>query len=335
MSLYLDILKKHWLPVCKSSELRKKPLNVKLLGEEIVLFRLKKGISAIRDRCPHRNVPLSRGRIIDDCIQCPYHGWKFDGLGICQEIPGSNPIEKCHPYQISAFIAEEKAGLIWIKLDSKSSYQIQIPEHTKNKAFNTQIWTDRIKGNLANALENFLDGTHTHYIHAGLLRSEKERKTITAEINPYLDRVEIIYKNESSQNGLISRIFEPERYESKARFMSPCIAELEYTDKNGVYFIVSAYLVPITESDLRVFTFMSHRNSVVPGLLKHLVIYPFFKIVLEQDKKILAIQQECIDRFNGESFIITKQDLIRPYIHRLLLGQEISSMPKSTILIYL
>jgi hypothetical protein len=99
--------------------------------------------------------------------------------------------------------------------------------------------------------------------------------------------------------------------------------------------MVSAYLVPATNTELKVFAIISHRNSLIPGFLKHAVIYPFFKTVLRQDKKILDMQQNCIDRFDGESFIITKQDLMRPYIQKLLSGQDISSMPKSSTLIYL
>lgn len=336
MNLYSEVLKKYWLPVCKSGALKKKPLHIKLLDEKIVLFRNGQNISALRDRCPHRNVPLSKGRIINNCIQCPYHGWKFDGLGICRETPGTNSNEPCQSYKIPAFKAQEEVGLIWVKLESTSVTDIlKPPAHALNKDFSTRIWRASIKGSLINTLENFLDGTHTHFVHSGLIRSEKNRKTITAEITPRSDRVEIIYKNESSQNGIISKFFEPERYESKASFTTPCIAELEYSDKNSAYFIVSAYLVPETNTELKVFAIISHRNSFIPGFLKHAVIYPFFKTVLRQDKQILDMQQNCIDRFGGESFIVTKQDLIRPYIQKLLSGQDISSMQKSSTLIYL
>jgi hypothetical protein len=99
--------------------------------------------------------------------------------------------------------------------------------------------------------------------------------------------------------------------------------------------MVSAYLVPETETELKVFAIISHRNSFIPGILKHAVIYPFFRTVLRQDKKILDIQQDCIDRFGGESFIVTKQDLMRPYIHKLLSGEDILPIPKSSTLIYL
>lgn len=336
MNLHSEVLRKNWLPVCKSCELKKKPLHIKLLDEEIVLFRNDDNISALRDRCPHRNVPLSEGLIISNCIQCPYHGWKFDGLGICRETPGANPMEPCQSYKIPAFKAQEEAGLIWVRLDSTSVTDVlKPPVHALSKDFSTRIWSTSVKGSLINALENFLDGTHTHFVHSGLVRSEKDRKTITAEITPHAERVEIIYKNESSQNGIISKLFEPERYESKASFIAPCIAELEYTNKNGAYFMVTAYLVPETNTEIKVFAIISHRNSLIPGFLKHMVINPFFRTVLRQDKKILGIQQDCIDRFGGENFIVTKQDLMRPYIHKLLSGEDISHIPKSSTLIYL
>jgi phenylpropionate dioxygenase-like ring-hydroxylating dioxygenase large terminal subunit len=52
MNLYSEVLNKNWLPVCKSCELKKNPLHIKLLDEEIVLFRNGQNVSALRDRCP-------------------------------------------------------------------------------------------------------------------------------------------------------------------------------------------------------------------------------------------------------------------------------------------
>ena len=336
MSEYFDRLKSQWLPVCKSSTLKKKPRHVQVLGEDVVVFRVEDSLSALSDRCPHRNVPLSAGRVVRDCIQCPYHGWRFDRTGACQEIPGTNPAEACRPYKVPSFDVTEKAGLIWVRMKSNDdSSELRLSDHIVSKAYSSQIWSDEINANLINAVENFLDGTHTHFVHSGLVRSEQKRKEIIADITPLSDRVEIIYKNEGKQNGVISKWFEPERNESKASFIKPCLAELTYSDKKGIYFAVSAYLVPESDTRLKVFAFLSHRKNFIPSFIKHLVVYPFFKAVLLQDKRILKMQQACVDRFGKERFIVTELDVMRPYVHRLLLGEDIQASPRVEKTIYL
>ena len=57
------------------------PLGVRLLGERWMLARLGGELVAMRDRCPHRLVPLSAGRIVGDQVECAYHGYRFDATG--------------------------------------------------------------------------------------------------------------------------------------------------------------------------------------------------------------------------------------------------------------
>jgi phenylpropionate dioxygenase-like ring-hydroxylating dioxygenase large terminal subunit len=82
-------IKGSWFIVARSRELRRKPLATLLFGTPIVLFRDASGrAGALLDRCPHRNVPLSLGRVAGDgTLQCPYHGWRFDTEGACTFVP--------------------------------------------------------------------------------------------------------------------------------------------------------------------------------------------------------------------------------------------------------
>ena len=68
-----------WHPIAASAEVKDDPVRVKLLGEELVLFRTPTGkLGLVQERCPHRCASLSCGMIEDDGIRCSYHGWKFD-----------------------------------------------------------------------------------------------------------------------------------------------------------------------------------------------------------------------------------------------------------------
>ena len=83
--------KKNWYPIAFEKYTNKKELSkISLLNEELVIWWDKYNVkwNTIIDKCPHRLVPLSEGRINEKGdIECPYHGWSFDGKGICTDIP--------------------------------------------------------------------------------------------------------------------------------------------------------------------------------------------------------------------------------------------------------
>ena len=69
------------------------PFRRMILGEPVVLFRDSDGrAAALEDRCRHRHLPLSLGRVVGDTVQCGYHGLQFDIAGDCVGIPGQSAI---------------------------------------------------------------------------------------------------------------------------------------------------------------------------------------------------------------------------------------------------
>src|SRR5262249_11700596 len=82
-------LAEHWYVACTEAEVKRaKPLGTRILGLGIVLFRAADGeIVALVDQCVHRGTRLSAGRIADDCLVCPYHGWHYDRHGSITRIP--------------------------------------------------------------------------------------------------------------------------------------------------------------------------------------------------------------------------------------------------------
>ena len=85
-----------------------------MLGAPVVLWRDGDDWRAALDRCPHRFARLSEGRVADDgCIECPYHGWTFDGAtGACEAIPqGSTPTARA---RATALPTVARGGLIWV-----------------------------------------------------------------------------------------------------------------------------------------------------------------------------------------------------------------------------
>ena len=74
-----ELMRRYWQPVCTSDELRDFPRKEKLLCEEIVVFRDKKGRVGVLDpHCAHRGTSLEWGRIEEEGLRCCYHGWLYD-----------------------------------------------------------------------------------------------------------------------------------------------------------------------------------------------------------------------------------------------------------------
>ncbi len=84
------LLRRYWQPAALVDELSgNRPVKpIKLMGENLVLFRDDKGGYGLIDRsCPHRGTDLAYGRLEGGGLRCPFHGWLFDKTGQCLETP--------------------------------------------------------------------------------------------------------------------------------------------------------------------------------------------------------------------------------------------------------
>jgi nitrite reductase/ring-hydroxylating ferredoxin subunit len=106
-----------WWPVGHATEVVAKPRAVRLGDQEIVLYRDREGAAhALLDRCPHRRLPLSMGRLTDNGLQCGYHGWTFDGAsGQCTVIPNFRPDETpSRRIKVAAYPVAEAQGYVFV-----------------------------------------------------------------------------------------------------------------------------------------------------------------------------------------------------------------------------
>ena len=108
----------YWYPAIRAGKLDKKPQHIKLLGDDVVLFRNleTRAAYAMADRCPHRRAPLSQGNIFfSGTLSCPYHGWTFntdgDLVAVLTEGPDCPMVGKVRQ---RTYPVREFRGLIWI-----------------------------------------------------------------------------------------------------------------------------------------------------------------------------------------------------------------------------
>ena len=148
----------HWHPVVPVKKLGAKPVEVKLAGRSLCLFRTSKGEPAAVDNvCPHRRLKLSYGAVVGDRIQCKYHGWMFDACGN-GESPSTPKMHTC----TDAFDAREAHGYVWVK--SKASDPV-FPEINPGNYYNLGTFHHVIPAPLELTVDNFNEIEHSGTVH--------------------------------------------------------------------------------------------------------------------------------------------------------------------------
>ena len=314
-------LARAWHLVGQARQLRRQPRPFQLLGTPLVLFRTRAGqTGALLDRCPHRNVPLSKGRVAGDCLACPYHGWQFDTRGVCRQVPGLMETAE-HPSRLTpSFPVVEQDGLLWVYAAAGEAPAAPPPRRAlwQARGYTHFVGEAVVEAALPDALENFLDGTHTHFVHAGLIRTEGRRKTVTVIVRRGTDRAEAEYRDEGAQSGLIWRLFGGGIDGTFGRFIWPATAQLEYRAGGTVRMLITLTFTPETETRLRLFALVAAQAPPLVGALAGPVVKALFWQALQQDRNVMAWQAANLRRFGGARYVYTELDVLAPHILRLL-----------------
>lgn len=162
-----------------------RPFKRTLLGEQVVMFRDSSGIvQALFDRCPHRFVPLSKGTIHGDSLQCCYHGLEFDGSGACTR----NPHGDCRipaAAKVKAYPVIERYSAIWIWMgDPEKADATLIPDFKSIDPERRFVGKDYLlaRANYELETDNILDLSHIEFLHPGTLGSDAVRSAKTEVI---------------------------------------------------------------------------------------------------------------------------------------------------------
>lgn len=110
-----ELLRRYWHPIGVSSDANTTPRKVRILGEDLILFRDKKGRPGlVYPHCAHRGTSLFYGKVEDEGIRCCYHGWLFDVEGHCKQRP-CEPANDVHRHKVRQpwYPVQEFYGLIW------------------------------------------------------------------------------------------------------------------------------------------------------------------------------------------------------------------------------
>jgi 5,5'-dehydrodivanillate O-demethylase len=162
-----ELLRRYWYPVGPLHELTDESptVFVRLLGEDLVLFRDKSGrVGLLADHCSHRGASLLYGRVEESGIACAYHGWLYDTAGNCLECPAEPADSKFHlTVKHRAYPVEKLMGLYWAYLGPAPVPPIRRMDVSEYPV--EHILEMRYDCNWVQVVENHVDSTHIYILH--------------------------------------------------------------------------------------------------------------------------------------------------------------------------
>ena len=306
-----------WQAVALSRDITQRPLRVLMEGAPVVLFRTSRGISALVDRCPHRLVALSGGRVVDDALQCPYHGWRFDAEGRCVEMPGHvGEVPRC---RVPAYRVIEHEGAVFLSTGHPEQPPLAHPMEGRRSV--VRLVRSRTRSTLVDAAENILDATHTHFTHKGLLRGLSARRyRVRVEVTGGPGWVEASYTGEERQQGLVSSLLDGARVRTVGRYRHPGIAELEYWGPKGLVLATSFHLRQADAETVEGIGWLVGPRQGWFGPIKALAFKPLFYVALWQDQRVLRSAFDNARLAPGAVPMIGPLDFLRRDIEAIAAG---------------
>lgn len=264
-----------WYAILSSDELTPyKPLGVERFGQALVLWRDESGAPVVmRDLCPHRSAKLSLGKLKDNRVQCPFHGFEFDTAGSCRYVPETEkPAENLC---VDVFPVQEIHNLIWVWYGSSNKPSLDPPWFAElEEGLLYCQFTDLWPCHITRCIENQLDYAHLPFVHASTIG-----RFASTSAKPEVELADERIK------------FRPNAEKNKVAFIEYRFPNIwQNYIKDG--FMIFLAFAPVNETSTNLYLRTYYRGVAVP-ILKDLVDW-FFNItngiILGQDRSVVLSQ---------------------------------------------
>jgi phenylpropionate dioxygenase-like ring-hydroxylating dioxygenase large terminal subunit len=310
-------VRNYWYVAAAAADVTSKPVAMRILDEALVLFRDAQGRAAVlQDRCSHRNVQLSLGKVKDGCLQCPYHGWEFNGGGDCVRVPSACAGDVIPSgAKVPAYPVIEQDGYIWVWIgdqDPGDKLPYRLP-HTTGDGWRDCRFAVTIKNSVDNVIENFIDCPHTGYVHGGLFRTPASHRAETT-VRRVEDGIVIEIDEETEADSFLGRLLvaKGDKVVHIDRFIVPSTVQVSYQFSPTRHVIGHQICTPVGPFETRVFVHVSWRLGWITPLIAPLVLR-VGHMVMGQDLGILENQGDMVRR-HGEHFVSTAADTANVWI---------------------
>jgi phenylpropionate dioxygenase-like ring-hydroxylating dioxygenase large terminal subunit len=266
-----EFMRRYWQPVLKSENVTTRPREIRILGEDLIVFRDKQGRPGLLyPRCMHRGTSLFYGKVENEGIRCCYHGWLFAVDGTCLDQPcePEGGLQKDLARQ-PWYPVEERYGLVWAYMGPPSRKPV-LPhwdvlenlEPGETYAASDESWGTTRDGSMPVAPyswlhmnDNIMDPFHVQVLHSTF-------STIQfVESFKVMPKVEFEYID----NGVIYKAYrkldDGREVDRVSTFMMPNIMSVPNTQHEHGRSNSLGFVVPVDDSHCRI---VSVRRTKTP-----------------------------------------------------------------------
>jgi phenylpropionate dioxygenase-like ring-hydroxylating dioxygenase large terminal subunit len=221
----------YWYIISKESELKTGSFTKKkLLGKDLILIKNdQNNISVLEDRCCHRNVHLSLGHYDNGLMTCAYHGWSYNEVGKCVDIPSIDSSKIPKTACIESFKSETKYGFIWICINPQSNKKIPDLAELEELPFTEAEYI--FQSDLMFVSESLIDPYHINHVHSnsiGSFMGDLNKDLIEVQINHKDEKLYGSYKRRNNLSAAEKIYFSKEDYiDTEFEFIFPNISKLD------------------------------------------------------------------------------------------------------------
>lgn len=159
----------YWYPLIESRRVSSRPTPLRIMGEDLVLFRAGAKVAALVDRCAHRGARLSKGRVLfPETLSCPYHGWTYNAQGECVAAVAEGPDSHVPgAVRVRAYPTEERAGVVWgfIGEGDPPPLDEDLPPPLRDPSYLAHCFFEDWECDWRNLTENYPDLCHVPVVH--------------------------------------------------------------------------------------------------------------------------------------------------------------------------
>jgi phenylpropionate dioxygenase-like ring-hydroxylating dioxygenase large terminal subunit len=291
------MIRNQWYVLLESKQVKNRPVGVTRMGEKLVFWRDgSRRVSCLRDRCPHRGIALSKGQVVNDHIQCPFHGFEYDASGRAVLIPanGQNaPLPKA--MRAHSYPTHETHGFIWVWWGEDPPDDLAPPRFFDDigEGFTYKTVYDPWRAHYSRVIENQLDVVHVPFIHHNTIGRGGRTVVDGPGIEWVDDDMFFVYAYNRIDDGTPPRkpdeVPIPHPSGFRLEFIFPNLWQNRISDDVR---IVAAF-VPVDEAHTLLYLRFYQRFLRLP-LLRDLVTWaamPFNVLVAHQDRRVVETHQ--------------------------------------------
>jgi phenylpropionate dioxygenase-like ring-hydroxylating dioxygenase large terminal subunit len=292
------VIPKQWYVVMDSTQVKDRPVGVVRMGEKLVFWRDSSGkVSCLRDKCVHRGVQLSKGKVIKDHIRCPFHGLEYDSSGKVTVVPanGKNtPVPD--RFQVLSYPTYEAHSFIWIWWGDNPPGGLQPPRFFTDidDSLSYGRAYDHWNAHYSRVIENQLDAAHLPFVHYNTI-GRGHRTIVDGPFFQWLDGdMFYVFVHNRVDDG--TSPLKPEQMPTpdpvkdfKLEFIFPNLWQ-NYIDEKVRVMVA---FVPVDQENTILYLRFYQRFVRVP-VLRDLIARlstPFNFIITHQDRRVVVTQQ--------------------------------------------